>query len=141
MTDRSLVVWYVSIFISRGRRGRDHMVVFTTIYTISAYQISIRARCTTLYDKACRCRISPGSLVSSTNKTDRHDILVTDILLKVALNTIKQTSNFILWSNRWRWKCWKTDQQWLIPGLPIDQQTIKWRGLITIICSIVRGPI
>jgi hypothetical protein len=29
------------------------------------------------------------SPVSSTNKTDRHDI--TEILLKVALNTIKQT--------------------------------------------------
>jgi hypothetical protein len=29
---------------------------------------------------------SPGTLVSSTNKTDRHDI--TEILLKVALNTI-----------------------------------------------------
>jgi hypothetical protein len=28
--------------------------------------------------------------VSSTNKTDRHDI--TEILLKVALNTIKQTN-------------------------------------------------
>jgi len=28
---------------------------------------------------------------SSTNKTDRHDI--TEILLKVALNTIKQTTN------------------------------------------------
>jgi lipid II:glycine glycyltransferase (peptidoglycan interpeptide bridge formation enzyme) len=28
-------------------------------------------------------------VVSSTNKTDRHDI--TEILLKVALNTIKQT--------------------------------------------------
>jgi hypothetical protein len=31
---------------------------------------------------------SPGPLVSSTNKTDRHDI--NEILLKVALNTIKQ---------------------------------------------------
>jgi hypothetical protein len=30
------------------------------------------------------------SLVSSTNKTDRHHI--TEILLKVALNTIKQTN-------------------------------------------------
>ena len=30
-----------------------------------------------------------GILVSSTNKTDRHDI--TEILLKVALNTINQT--------------------------------------------------
>jgi hypothetical protein len=35
---------------------------------------------------------SPGSSVSSTNKTDRHDI--TEILLKVVvLNTIKQTNN------------------------------------------------
>jgi hypothetical protein len=33
---------------------------------------------------------SPGSLVSSTNKTDSHDI--TEILLKVALNSIKQTN-------------------------------------------------
>jgi hypothetical protein len=33
---------------------------------------------------------SPGTPVSSTNKTDRHDI--TEILLKVALNIIKQTS-------------------------------------------------
>ena len=32
---------------------------------------------------------SPGPPVSSTNKTDRHDI--TEILLKVVLNTIKQT--------------------------------------------------
>ena len=31
---------------------------------------------------------SPGPPVSSTNKTDRHDI--TEILLKVALSTIKQ---------------------------------------------------
>jgi hypothetical protein len=30
-----------------------------------------------------------GTPVSSTNKTDRHD--VTEILLKVALNTIKQS--------------------------------------------------
>ena len=44
-------------------------------------RISIRARCTTLCDKYP---------VSSTNKTDRHD--VTEILLKVALNTIKQTN-------------------------------------------------
>jgi hypothetical protein len=32
---------------------------------------------------------SPGPPVSSTNKTDRHDII--EMLLKVALNTIKQT--------------------------------------------------
>jgi hypothetical protein len=33
---------------------------------------------------------SPGPPVSSTNKTDSHDIA--EILLKVALNTIKQTT-------------------------------------------------
>ena len=46
---------------------------------------------TTLFDKVCQrlatgLWFSPGSLVSSTNKTDRHDI--TEILLKVVLNTI-----------------------------------------------------
>ena len=35
-------------------------------------------------------RFSQGPPVSSTNKTDRHDI--TEILLKMALNTIKQTN-------------------------------------------------
>jgi len=34
----------------------------------------------------------PGPPVSSTNKTDRHDIA--EILLKVPLNTIKQTESF-----------------------------------------------
>jgi hypothetical protein len=33
---------------------------------------------------------SPGPSVSSSNKTDRHDI--TELLLKVELNTIKQTN-------------------------------------------------
>ena len=59
-------------------------------------RISIRARCTALHvcDKVCEWLVtgqwfSPGPPVSSTNKTDSHDI--TEILLKVALNTIKQT--------------------------------------------------
>jgi hypothetical protein len=34
--------------------------------------------------------VSPGPPASSTNKTDHHDI--TEILLKVVLNTVKQTS-------------------------------------------------
>jgi hypothetical protein len=38
---------------------------------------------------------TPGTPVSSTNKTDHHD--TTEILLKVALNTIKQTSNLPNW--------------------------------------------
>ena len=49
---------------------------------------------TTLCDQVCQwlaaCRwLSPGTPVSSTNKIDRHDI--TEILLKVALNTITIT--------------------------------------------------
>ena len=39
--------------------------------------------------------ISPDPPVSSTNKTDRHDI--TDILLKVALNTINLTNQPTFW--------------------------------------------
>ena len=46
---------------------------------------------TTICDKACQWLVasqwfSPGTPVSSTKKTDRHDI--TEMLLKVALNTI-----------------------------------------------------
>ena len=64
-------------------------------------QISIRRRCTTLCDKVCQWLatgrwFSPGPPVSSTNKTDCHDI--TEILLKVALNTTKQTNKLI---GRW----------------------------------------
>jgi len=54
------------------------VVVLTTIYEISAYHHSTGPW------------FSPGTPVSSTNKTDRHDI--TEILLKVVLNTIKQTN-------------------------------------------------
>jgi hypothetical protein len=36
---------------------------------------------------------SPGPPVSSTNKIDRHDI--TEILIKVALNTIKQQTTVL----------------------------------------------
>jgi len=38
---------------------------------------------------------SPGTPVSFTNKTDHHDI--TEILLKVALNTINQTKTIELY--------------------------------------------
>ena len=56
-------------------------------------RISPRARCTTLCNKVCQWLtadrwFSPGAPVSFTNKTDLHDI--TEILLKVALNTINQ---------------------------------------------------
>jgi hypothetical protein len=54
---------------------------------------------TTLCDQVCQWLVtvrwfSPVPPVFSTNKTDRHDI--TEILLKVALDTIKQTNKHLL---------------------------------------------
>jgi len=54
---------------------------------------------TTLCDKVCQWLaagrwFSLGTLVSSTNKIDRHDI--TEILLKVALNTTTVTLNILM---------------------------------------------
>jgi len=68
--------------------------VYTPINTKCHSRISIRAICTTLCDKVCQWlatgwSFSLGTQVSSTNKTDRHDI--TEILLKVALNTVTLT--------------------------------------------------
>jgi hypothetical protein len=61
-------------------------------------RILIRAMCTALCDKVDQWLgtglwFSPDPPVSSTNKIDRHDI--TEILLKVALSTIKQTNNLM----------------------------------------------
>ena len=51
---------------------------------------------TPLCDQVCQLLVagrlfSPGTPVSSINKTDRHDI--TEILLKVALNNINQPTH------------------------------------------------
>ena len=90
--------WIISRF-KRSRRGRYRMVVGLTItYAISAYhhwccEFESHSDDTTLCNKVCQWLttghdqwFSPGTRVSSTNKTDRHDI--TEILLKVASNTI-----------------------------------------------------
>jgi hypothetical protein len=70
---------------SRGRRGRDRMVVgFTNTCAISAYHY-LKKFVSDLRQVGGFLR---GFPVSSTNKTDRHDI--TEMLLKVALNTINQ---------------------------------------------------
>ena len=73
-------------------------------------RISIRARCTTLCDKVCQWLatswwFSLGPPVSSTNKTDRHDI--TEVLLKVALSTIKQPNKtiFLYICSLWTFVC------------------------------------
>jgi len=86
------MLYEVSITFVKGAVG------FTTIYVIIAHHhwscefeshsganYSIQHLC----DKVCQWLatgrwFSPGTPVSSTNKTDRHDI--TEILLKVALN-------------------------------------------------------
>ena len=90
----------------RGRRGRDRMVVgFTTTYAISSYYHwcwefeSLSGRDVQHYaikfvsDLRQVGGFSPVPPVSSTYKTYRHDI--TEILLKVAINTTKQTKNTV----------------------------------------------
>jgi hypothetical protein len=76
-----------SLFISNNSLSRK-----------SNWDVYISFVCLSLCDKVCRWLatgwsrrwFSPGPPVSSTNKTDRHDI--TEILMKVALNTIKPTN-------------------------------------------------
>ena len=59
--------------------AQDNPLLHVTIITISSEKNVIKLKRS----------FSPGTLVSSTNKTDHHDI--TEILLNVALNTINQT--------------------------------------------------
>ena len=65
------------------------VIGFTTTCAISVYVH-------TLCDKVCQCLatgqwFSPGTPVSFTNKTDRHDIA--EILLKMAVNSITPPSS------------------------------------------------
>jgi len=96
----------MKVHISEGLRGRDRMAVGFKLPMQSAECLSpltlwdpIPPRRgvldTTLFDKVCQWLakgrwVSPGTPVSFTNKTDHHD--KTEILLKVALSTIKPTN-------------------------------------------------
>ena len=70
------------------------VVGFTTNYAISTYhhygcEFESHSGDTTLGDKVCKCLMtgwwySPGTPVSSTNKTDQYDI--TEILVKIWLS-------------------------------------------------------
>jgi hypothetical protein len=97
----------------RGRRGRDRIRMvagFPTTCAISAYNnenCEFESRSwwgvldTTLCYKVCQWLVtdlwfSPGTPVTSTNETDRHD--VAEISLKVALNTINQTKPRDQWA-------------------------------------------
>jgi hypothetical protein len=66
-------------------------------------RISIMTRCTTSCDKVCQWLetdrwFSSGRPVSTTNKTDLHDII--EKLLKLALSTIKQINKNKDWHTR-----------------------------------------
>ena len=92
---------YINVFnLLRGRRGRDHMVVgFKTIYAIGAYHrwcYEFESRSGRGVQHYVIKFVSDLQQVGGfllvlrlppTNKTDSHDI--TDILLKVALRTLK----------------------------------------------------
>jgi hypothetical protein len=74
------------------------IVEFTTTYAINAITTNVmssnRVLDITLCDKVCQLLaadrwFSRGTPISSTNKTDRHNIA--EILLKVALKTITLT--------------------------------------------------
>jgi hypothetical protein len=70
--------------------------LFKTQPSIRWHSMQVIEPHTTIYDKVCRWLATgrwfyPGTLVSSTNKSDCHDI--TEILLKVAINTINQSIN------------------------------------------------
>ena len=101
-----------------GHRGRDRMVVeFTTTYAISAYRherceleshsgevYSIQHYVIKFFTNLRQVGFSLGTMVSFTNKTDFNDI--TEILLKVVLNTItlipnsqKSSSGILVFSN------------------------------------------
>ena len=101
----------------RGRRGRDHKVAdFTTTHATSAYhhwnwEIESRSWRDVLNATLCDTHFvsdlrQVGGFLRvlqfpSPNKTDRYDI--TDILLKVALNTIALTLSLI--QNLAQWPC------------------------------------
>ncbi len=104
-THTYIYIQYIPTYsINTGREAVVAMIVWLLDLQLSPLmlrvRISIRARCTTLCNKisqrlATGRWFSPDTPVSSTNKTDCHDI--TKILLKVALNTIKKTNKQSIW--------------------------------------------
>jgi hypothetical protein len=96
----------------RGHGGQDGMVIrFTSTYAIGAYHHwccefkSRSGRDAQHCDKVCQRLatgqwLSQGTPISSNYKTDRYDI--TEIWLKVALNTIKPNQSTVLQYNRWQ---------------------------------------
>ena len=96
------ILSYIKLYL--GLKGRRIVSFWGWIFTTTCAIIAYHHWSCEFESRSCRCVIdaiscdkvcqwlwvgqwfSPGTPVSSTNKTDRHDI--TEILLKVALNTI-----------------------------------------------------
>jgi hypothetical protein len=93
--------------ILRQRTRKIYPLVFWFLSPLTLWVQIPLGQCvldTTLFDKVCQWLVagqwfSPGTLVSSTNKTNCHNI--TEILLKVALNTINQTKTFYFNTSPW----------------------------------------
>jgi hypothetical protein len=71
-----------------------YFLFVSTTNVVSLYLLRRGVLNTTLCDKVCQLLaaglwFSPGTPISSTNKTDLNDL--TEILLKVALSTINQS--------------------------------------------------
>jgi hypothetical protein len=85
-----------NLLLWNGVNHLQHILIKknSTLYQISIDKNDITCLDITLCDKVCQWLmagqwVSPGTLISSSNKTDCHDI--TQILLKVALNTVTLT--------------------------------------------------
>ena len=90
-------------FTSRGHGVRDCMVVDIKL-SVQSVPITTQVSSNPVHDEVYSILhyvikivsdlrqvglwFSSGTLVSSTNETDRHDIDIAEILLKVALNTV-----------------------------------------------------
>jgi hypothetical protein len=103
--DECIINWPISNSSTKIKQTRQTYVFWDApdrhwMYSYRHYSCEFKSRSwrdvlyTTLWDKFCPWltagrRISPGTQVSSTNKTERQDIA--KILLKVALNSITVT--------------------------------------------------
>ena len=110
----------------RGRRGRIHSPITTTV--VSSISDKQGVLDTTLSDQICQwlatgwC-FSPITMISPTNKTDHHDI--TEILLKVALNTITIT-HWLIWTSIVIYKSKAVFFYWIY--VPINIYNLKGPG-------------
>jgi hypothetical protein len=101
------------------------------IWNHSHHPISVPDYILTLCDKVCQWLVtgrwfSPGTPVSSINKTNRHDL--TDILLKVVLNTKNQTSVK-------SWRLVLLMEETGVPGENHRPVTSHWQTLSHIVVS------